>query len=398
MSQNPVMDQTDDVSRQELYRLSKLYDFPDYVKQASHSQLLSPDPKIPETGFADPRGKKYCCATKAATWLSYLFFLEKQATMHPKISGWIRQRLDGFSNYWGLSADVKRLEEKHAAVNRERLTDADYLMVWRSENGDTQRQYPIRNSGELKVAADWFAANRDHFVFSDRRTMAEKLLEKANKFATVFPESLEDLLEKQAGHGSFVPREVSQLLRQRLKVARADEQFRRPIEELADSIERSPQIASYPDKACKLASTIDSLDRALGLVSHYSPTLPRPEDVLFKISWKIARAALDDACHLTTGSVYSKAEFAKLALHDIRAAFGHQIAEEVSCGLMVDPEKMAEIATTLPRADAQLLDRVLSESGIFPMSKTATAVRRPNTEELQELAQLARNRQQFLRT
>ncbi len=59
---------------------------------------------------------------------------------------------------------------------------------------------------------------------------------------------------------------------------------------------------------------------------------------------------------------------------DVRSLLGDDFAEEVRTGFnSIDPEKMAEVAATLPRGDAALLDSLMSDAGLRPtMSKAAS--------------------------
>ena len=96
-----ILDPASDVNREELARLSKLYTFPDFVKQADISQTMNPEnPAV--TTYADPVRQKFACHTAAATWLSSLYFHEKKAEYHPKDRNRIEQRLQHYVDYWRI--------------------------------------------------------------------------------------------------------------------------------------------------------------------------------------------------------------------------------------------------------------------------------------------------------
>ena len=75
-----ILDHTQDLSGVETHRLTSLYAPPEFVKTASHEQLYGPEGGgLPNHVFADPVHRLYPCHTKAATWMSCLFFMDKMA-------------------------------------------------------------------------------------------------------------------------------------------------------------------------------------------------------------------------------------------------------------------------------------------------------------------------------
>ena len=59
---------------------------------------------------------------------------------------------------------------------------------------------------------------------------------------------------------------------------------------------------------------------------------------------------------------------------------------KVSRGLEIDPEKMATVAETLPRPDAELLEQILSEAGQQPQFGKEAADGEISDAELEEIA------------
>jgi len=385
-----TLDQTADTSMRDLHRYSKLYSFPGYVKQASHSQTCAAPANLPSTVYADVRYRQFPCHTKAATWLSYLYFLEKRADMHEKIAGWVEERLNQFTSYWGLDGDIQQLRQKHASLHAtDPLPDSDYMLVEATASGVKERLYPLTSPAAIQKAAEWFGQYRFHWPYEDRVVMANKLIEKAAKVGVGFNEDISEMLEKQAGRGWYNPPEVARHIRNRVKAAeRVTPEFRERMEKLAHAVETAPGLSQNPDHCQMLCKTIDYFDRMTHLADKYSSAIPCPEDVVFPATWKVAQAFVNDGCTLTTGSVYNRDDFSKLALSEVRDLFGDSIAQEVANGLAVDPEKMADVAATFPRPDAQLFDRMLSDNGIAPVVKQATAVPRLSHQELRGLAQI----------
>lgn len=381
-----ILDQTGDVTRREVHKFAQLYDFPEYVKTAAQSVVMDSEPNLASTAFADVRNRQFKCVTKAATWMSYLFFLEKRSELHPKIASFVEGRLNAFVNRWGIVPDINALREKHAKLQKNSLPDSSYMIVWATDDGRKDRQYPLRNALEVKTAADWFTQHRDHFPYDDRKTMATRLLEKANEFGASLDEDTDEMLERQTGQGTYSPKIAAEHVRNRIRAAALNQDFKDKFGKLAEAIQSNPHLAQCPDTIQGLCRTVDKLDRMTKLSGNYSDQIPRPEDIFCQATYKMARAAIDECCTMLTGNIYNHTDFSKLALGSLRDAFGNDVAEAVADGINVDPVKLAEIAATFPRSDAELFDRIMVDNNIEPLMKQATAVKGPNFNELKHLA------------
>lgn len=368
------LDATGDTNFVDLHLFSRLYEFPAYVKQASPAETLTPK-ELVNTAYADPRKRQFPCHTKAACWVSTLFFLEKRSGMNAKTAAFVRRGLEQFARHHGIEADVRALLAKHGELHKQAdadLPDSAFAIVWVDDAGGKDRRYPLRNPMEVKAAAEWFAEHRDHFIFADRQRLAEKILEKAAAFGVGFPEELDLLLEKQAGRGVYDPAEAATMLRNRAMLPRVPKEARERLLKLAEALEGNAMLAEDPSTTSVLAATVDQFDRTFGI--KYSQSFPRPEDVLFKGTLKHAAAHVKFACGTLTGSVYDSRQFSKLSVDQVRDALGSDIARAVTTGLRVDPEKMADVAPTLPLPDAQRLDRIMSAVGQMPNRNKAGAV------------------------
>ena len=146
------------------------------------------------------------------------------------------------------------------------------------------------------------------------------------------------------------------------------------MEKLASLVSSKPSAALGPDQLIKLATTVDMFDRETRLVGKYTDNVPRPEDVIFKLTLKEARAGVNDACATTSGKIYDRTDFERIKVADIQALFGDKMVYEVSNGISVDPEKLAELASTLPRPDAETFDQLMAESGIRPIQVKEAAL------------------------
>lgn len=365
----------------ELFRLRKLYQFPEFVKTASVEKNFEIPTTTAPTIYADPVRKQFPCHTKASAWLSYLFYQEKHAEYHPKDRKHIEQRFDAQAKYWNLTDEFGRIRSTYKDLNKQanvELPDSAYAYVWVDESGRKDRKLPMRSAEEVKHAADWLQQYCDRIGYADRNAIANKILVKAASFGAGLANI--EFLERQAGRGVCSPAEVVKMIEDRAKLAN-DVALRAHFMKLAGVVRETPRQALTPDMMVKLAETIDTLDRGLGLTGKYSDGLPRAEDVLFKATFNKVASERANLVPTTSGKVYDKQAFQKLALADVEALFGTDFADRIKDRTgSVDPEKMAEEVATLPRPDAELLDSLLSDNGIAPMLTKAASARLGFTE------------------
>jgi len=375
-----ILDQSGDTAFRELHRYARLYQFPEFAKKAELRDIVGPDqPKA--NHFADVRmPHQFPCHTKAATFVSTVYFLEKQASIHPKVRPMIEARLAKFAEYWGIKNAVTELRSKHAALNKESdLPDSSYAIVWAGEDGRKDRRYPLRNGLEVKAAATWFYDRNDslrkEYGFIDRQTIATKILDKAAEFGVDIAKYRETL-EKAAGMGFYDPTELAKAIRDRVKAAsHVSPELALGMNKLAEKIESQPRSFIDPDSATKLAATLDQFDRNHRLVGRYTEMIPSPEDLVFKATRSKLAEVCKESCTTHTGSVYDVNDFAKLSATDVRDLFGDEIADAVTTGLKVDADKMAEVVATFPRPDAVLFDQLMQDKGFTPIAKEASATR-----------------------
>ena len=381
-----IIDAASDTNREELARMVKLYEIPDFVKQANLDFTMNPE-SIAINSYADPVRQKFACHTAAATWVSGMYFHEKKAEYHPKDRQRIESRLENYVDYWRIRPAYDVLVKQANDLISQELPDSSYAYVWVDDRGGKERYLPLNSSMNIKAAAEWLHRYQDRLPFSDRNVIAKKILEKAGNTGTNLGEQLGEHTEKQAGHGIPDPDEVISMIKQRANLA-TKATHKEEILKLASAVENHARIALQPTELVKLAETIDIIDSALHIKGKYTDNIQRPEDVIFKVTFTKAASEQAELCTLQTGSVYNKNQLAKLAKDDVESLFGSDFANEVCTGLEIDSEKMAEIAHTLPTPDAELLEHLLSEAGQNPaFGKTASHVGPPQ-EVLEALAKL----------
>lgn len=383
------LDHAHDVSGRETHRLTSLYGAPDFVKSAS-ADRLNGDDTMPRHLYADLRNKLYPCHTAPATWMSALFFNDKAAQLDDKRAGEIRERIQQAATYFGIRGLVDELETKIAAANDadvNNLPDSDFAIVWESAAGKV-RNWPLRNETEVKFAAAHFKQHRDSFTFDDRHVIANKILEKAAQLGADIRES-EGSLEAAAGRGTCAAKVAAQMLKDRVRLTqRRHGDAAGELSKLAEVIEKNPGRVQDFDTRLKLASAVDAFDRTTHLDRMYDEGgLPRPEEVLFAVTEKVARDFMAQHVETTTGNVYSLDDLEKLAVDDVRAHLGDDFADAVSSGgVFIDRDKLAAIVPTLDRGMAATLDRLMEEKSAGAALKQAAADSRLPLERLLELA------------
>jgi hypothetical protein len=373
MTTNLVLDHVADVNGVELHRMAKLYGLPDFVKTADDAETLRPG-QLPKSVYADPATNHYPCHTPASTYLSCVFFTEKQANYHPKNRARVQTQLDAFVKHWGIKSAVDEMRVKYEASHKnadDRLPDSDFAFVFVTDDGSKTRHWRMKNAAEVKAAADALFTNKD-MPFSDRNVIANKILTKAAQYGASLGEH-ETFVERQAGRGVCDPEQVCVMLQNRARLVKSAQQ-RDAMVKLADGIAKNPHSLT-PDKLVELAVTIDKLDRMHKLAGHYTEAIPDPVNVIFSSTYGQIKQATDSACALTTGAVYDSSQFSKIALNELRDLFGGEFADEVSTGLELDPIKLAEQVSALPRPEAEMFEQMLDAAGVPPMAHKAASER-----------------------
>lgn len=368
------VDQVADTNRVELHRLAKLYPFPDFVKAASMDQTFNPG-AVAHTVYADQIHRQFPCHTAASTWVSQIFFQEKQAEFEPRLATRIQSRLDHYIKYWGIKAATDAAQKQWTKLHKfadSQLPDSDFGFVWSDGLDNKQRQLRMKNAMEVKTAAEWLQTYRDRLPWNQRHVIATKILEKAAHYGASLGKA-ERFIAQQAGHGVCKPKAVADMLLGRAKLAKFDV-HKQEIIKLATIVRDEPQFSLAPDRLVKLAETVDNIDRSIGLVGRYTDMIPRPEDVIFSATYKEVQAGYDDSCAMISGTVYDQEDFKKVALSEVQAIFGSDIANAVNSGMQVDPVKMADVAATLPLPDAELFDSLMAEAGVAPIQVKQASV------------------------
>src|SRR5260221_14096045 len=147
-----LLDQTGDINGQQLYRLTKLYPLPPFVKEASSKDVYGND-ELETHQFADPAHRQFPCHTAAATYISTLFFMNKKAEMDEDMSQIVEDRLDQFAFIYGMDERLRKLRQKLASdmAPKEEVDDESFALILDVPGSTTkERHYPLRNAIEVK--------------------------------------------------------------------------------------------------------------------------------------------------------------------------------------------------------------------------------------------------------
>lgn len=386
-----VLDQTQDLSGAELHRLTSLFPPPAFVKQASHDQLCGDTEELPPHVFAYPGKRLYRFHTKAATWMSALFYGAKRQIIPEPAREIIQANLLKAAGAHGILSDVAELLQKMAApITDAGLPDSVFALVWTDTQGNTQRKYSLRNPAEIEKAAAWFVANRDAFTYPDRRVIATKILERSDELHVPLADA--EVLSKTAGYGTATTEQVVLAWRRRAQLThKTAPDFSKQAEKIATVIAQDGNVRGDGELLERMADQLDQFDRATRLTREYGKGLDRPEDCLFQVTQKVARDFVGEHVQLLTGRVYRKQALAPITAADLRDWLGDSVASQaLAADGTVDIEKLAEVASVLPRPDAVAFDGMADARNIAPVGFDKAAATRVGFEpaELEALRQV----------
>jgi len=366
---NP-MDVNDDVNHQQLYALDKLVGIPEFVKSAE----MEPVKQLPSSSFADPIRRKFPCHTKAATWLANAYF-QQVATLYPKDQcALVQDRIIKCADYWkirGLVDDFNKKWEKLSHFDAPALSDSDYAIV-ANVDGHKIRRLPMPTPVSVKIAGERLYADRFSYTYPMRKAAARKILLKAADIDKVgvenvpvgglsFDNETESYLVKAAGIGTTHPQWAAEKLANRvLMMGKLDPKNEVQVNMAKVATMVGEMDAPDTETFLKLAELVDEVDRATGICNHYIHGVELPEEIFFDVQEKTAAEIVGQHIVLQNGSVYPLSAFAELPVEKIAEVLGNEFADAIRDEQgKLDPIKFAEIAPTLPRDDANLLERVI---------------------------------------
>lgn len=367
----------DDANQQQLYTLDRLYGLPKFVKEAQHE-----DPagirKLPSHVFADRVRCKFPCHTKQATWLAQAYFCLAEPQYSKEEQALIQDRITKQAAYWGIKGMTDRLRttwKKLASTERPEVSDSDHALVVDMGEGKKLRRMPMPNPLSVKLAGEYLFANRYNYPYQWRRSSARRILKKAMEYdkrfkdgekvagaslgVLKFDDDTQEYLERASGFGMCHPKQAAeQLSRRALMISPRFNDVREKIATIAKELHEMEDCDA--DLLHKIAEAVDWSDRQTGLYKQYHLGVDLPEEMFFRVLEKEAEAVLNSHVTLTTGNSWPIEAFSHLPAQKIAEVLGGEVAEALAGNHgLLDLEKFAEIAPTLPRPDAELLERAL---------------------------------------
>jgi len=383
----------DDANQQQLYTLDRLYGLPKFVKEAEQEEKAGIN-RLPSHVFADRVRRKFPCHTKAATWLAQAYFCLAEPQYSKEERALVQDRITKQAAYWGVKNTTDRLRttwQKLASTERPEVGDADHALVVDMGEGKKMRRMPMPNAMSVKLAGEYLFANRYNYPYQWRRAASRRILKKAMEYDAKFREGekvagaglgvlqfdddTQEYLERASGFGMCHPKQAAeQLSRRALMISSRFNDVREKIATIAQELHEMEECDA--ELLHKVAEAVDWADRQTGLCKQYHLGIDLPEEMFFQVLEKEAEAVINNHVTLTTGNSWPIEVFSHLPAQKVAEVLGGDIADalEGNHGLL-DLEKFAEIAPTLPRPDAELLETALKAAAEEAYEKDATLMK-----------------------
>lgn len=340
-----AIDQTKDYSHKELYQYLSGVDLPGYVKQASLDEV---NDSIVKTACADNQIGLYPVNTKAATYISNAFFVNKIESIRAlKGNSYLNKVACAISDaveLWGIMDDVKAYNK----IAFDRMYD-EYVdnSVTIKIASDELELFTIKTASDLAREAHNFVTGLQRFPFEWRREIATQFVKAAEALGV---EDLPELVLKYAGQ--YYPDVVSVKNEISRRMTKLSGENKTRYQQLKDDVDN----ISSKDEFFKLAECLHYTEKTAGL---YEKTPMRkllgdPVDCIFTLH-------LDKVAEICDVVEMGGEKFASADLAAVPADIYHQ-----SFGFELDPKsaEAREILPTMPKSDVSLFKAL---SGVKPI-------------------------------
>ena len=366
-----MIDGQTDTSLQTLHNLSKQFiggNLPDFAKEASSKEDNTVIASAPSNAFGDTHRRMFPCHTKSATYVSCLYFFGQEANHvapaataipHEKIA----HRLTNAAAYWNLQPELATLRASIAERTKQavrELKDSDFAMV--VDYGDERiRRFPCVNEGTTKIAAEALTTNRVQYPYEWRRKAARNILHKAAELHVSLPSEHSDYLIRAASMYPTDCKKAAIRLTKRAAVFPAPE--RQKLRAAAACLSQG----SNAESMIKMCEILDGMDREHTMYPMYRQGMPMPEEMLFNnpILDKSAAVIQPELVTLTTGVSFDLGAIKQAGIEPF-TVLGDSMLSEVADGDAgaLNAEKVAAILPTLPRPEAELIERAFNAVGV----------------------------------
>jgi len=379
MSKSAV-DYCTDPNHQRLHKLSRLIEMPDFVSSSpvpANDAVLNDIAKLPITVFADPTNRKFPLHTKAATWLAQAYFSHDRHLYTTPQANVVQGKIDKAAQYWGIESFTKQarisVENFMSRVPPE-LTETDYALIV-EQDGRKVPMLPIHTAENVKAAAATLYNTRSKCPYEWRKLASRRILHKAGELNVQFEDGLGAYLTKAAGLGSVFPaRAAEQLARRMLMIPDSQKDVKVAAAKLTKAVSNMPGLPSAK-QLVKLAGIVDRIDREQGFNKYYDEAgLDTPEEIFFELTQEKAASIRNSFLTLTTGAVIPYEALQRAPLAKIASTLGFLSRVQSDTSLDINLSKFAKLASTLPRNDAAMLERLLRAANVPIVEPTANDV------------------------
>lgn len=381
---------------QRFHRVAQLFDPPAYVKSAAEADVLGGG-DCEEAAFADPE-RRYPIHTKAATWFSAAAFVDDEPAPS-SATAVVRRNIDAAAARFRIGADVEAIRRKAAGEeDLGGLPDSDFAIIVRNAGGGvSSREGPMRDAGEVKVAADLLVQWAGMTPYLRRREAANRILVKAASLHVALPDEVEDALRATAGMGvgrrdeaaAAVAKRAALLASREPDVAAALRTMARGVMDPGRGAGKHATFLGR-DEAVKLAEVLANVDHGTRLSAGYGQNGLEPvERVLFGLTKRAVDAFA--TAHVPVGAAYYRREdLANMDLGGLRDRLGEKLAEAATeDGVFVDAGRLAAYLSregSYGEIDRALFPKVAAAMGVVPVAKGEVATARLDVAELRKIA------------
>ena len=362
-------------------------DCPEYVKAAQISDVCPPE-ETPVSQFADVSNQKYPCHTKAATWLSYYDFLENSSQHDETARQAISGRLEKYASYWGIYKDAMSLVRDYSTLAGTDVDDClpDTAFAYIDKAAGV-RTLPVTRKTEAAAAIIWLEKHANGH-WDVRNQIATRLLNRMDELNIEIPEK-RAFLERVAGRGFSDKDDVVRAIKARIPMIKGAALQDR-VRQLADHVGETytSSLSMVPENSIKIAGLLYSVDQDAGIRYEGKNAFQRPEDIFFAKSVSEIDAEKNAQVTSSSGHLYRRDELKGFPRNVIQDAYGDEVAEKVSTGITVDPEKLANYLQDCPVEDAEDFNKLASGRGIIAAGRAESKAIGFSNQELSKIGQL----------
>lgn len=345
------IDQSKDYSNKELYQYLSGVNIPNFVKEAAIADLKHAG-VLTKTAFADQENRLFPINSKAKTYISNAFFVNKRAELE-KVQGTAHvEKIAEMLKAASRIHDIEKEIEEYNKIAEERInaTPKDRSIVFKIKTAGLVNEinlFTVKTASDVAHQAGKFVENINRFPFEWRRGIADQFVKAAEAFEI---DELPDLILKYAGQ--FYPdlNHVKQELARRM--TKLSSEGRTRYEQLIADVDNT----SSKEEFFKLAECVYYTEKNAGLYdkAYYSKILGDPVDQIFTLHF--SKVAADTDVIEMGGEKFAAADLASVPADIYHQAFGFEL----------DPKsaEAKDILPTMPKADVALFKQLSGLSSI----------------------------------